>query len=66
MIGVIKEFKEVDGKHKTFISRVNHVMSMLVNLSLGILYGSKSLVLLRYVQEGNGSRLLYTEHRGLL
>ena len=39
MIGVIKEFKEIDRYTKNLISRVNHVLSMLVNLSLAIQYG---------------------------
>ena len=40
MIGVIKEFQEIDRNTKTYISRVNHVLSMLVNVSLAIRYGS--------------------------
>ena len=37
--GVIKEFLEIDRYTKNLISRVNHVLSMLVNLSLAIGYG---------------------------
>ena len=32
MIGVIKEFLEIDRNTKNLISRVNHVLIMLVNL----------------------------------
>ena len=39
IVGVIEEFKEIDRYTKNLISRVNHVLSMLVNLSLAIRYG---------------------------
>ena len=39
MSGVIREFKEIDRNTKNLISGVNHVLSMLVNLSLAIRYG---------------------------
>ena len=38
MIGVIKECLEIDRKTKNLISRVNHVLGVLVNLSLAIRY----------------------------
>ena len=38
IIGFIKEFKEIDRKTKNLIYRVNHVLRMLVNLSLTIRY----------------------------
>ena len=39
IIGVIKEFYEIDRYTKNLISRVNHVLRMLVNLPLAIRYG---------------------------
>ena len=36
MTEVIKEYQEIDRKTKNLISRVNQVLSMLVNLSLAI------------------------------
>ena len=39
MIGVIKDFLEIDRNTKNVISRVTHVLNMLVDLSLVIRYG---------------------------
>ena len=36
MKGVIKDFWKIDGNTRNLISRVNHVLSMQVNLSLAI------------------------------
>lgn len=43
MIVVIKEYLEIDKTPKKSISRVKHVQSMLVHLSLAIQYGPSLL-----------------------